>query len=179
MSVDAPLRRLALAVAGVIIAAWMLRPQLAQALVVRGDEQLYRGRASDALRYYDRAVRLNPCDGVAVDRYAFVALTLRKRQSVDAAIALASAYLLLADDDAVRFDRAMAYRERGRLKDALADFTRVGLHAHDATALTFAGLAAMRLGRRPNAIELFRRAVAFAPKWLPARRALRRLGATE
>lgn len=177
MNLGSPWRRGAIAVLAVALAAQILRPQLAQALIVRGDEQLYAGRPFEALAYYARAVRMNPRDGVAVDRFAFAALTLRNEAAVDESIHLATAYLRTTEDRAVRLDRAMAYRARGKYANALADFSRAGVSDGDVTALTFAGLMAMRLGRRSEAIVWWRRAVAVAPRWLPALRALRRAGA--
>jgi tetratricopeptide (TPR) repeat protein len=170
-----PIRRAAVAAFAVAIAAWILRPSLAAALVVRGDEQLYRAQPSLALGYYARALRIDPGNSVAVDRFLFVALSLRRPTAIDAGIDFASEYLRTIDDDTVRFDRALAYRVRGSAAKALADFERIGTHRQDATALTFAGLLAEKLNRRAVAIALLNQALAVSPHWFPAERALQRL----
>ena len=60
-----PLRRTLLALAGVGISAAMLRAQLSDALVVRGDEFLYRAEPARALAYYRRALAVDRDDGAA------------------------------------------------------------------------------------------------------------------
>jgi tetratricopeptide (TPR) repeat protein len=171
---DIPIgRRIALALTGVIVSAYLLRPQISQALVIRGDERLYRGSTIDALRYYRRAIATDPLDGSAVDRFVFSAVSVRKRSVVEEAIALSSAYLLRrTDDDVVRMDRAMAFRMLGDWRHAESDFELAGRRERDATALTFAGYAALAAHRRLRATILWREALAVDGQFVPARRAL-------
>lgn len=167
-------RRVALALTGVLVAGYLLRPQVSQALVVRGDERLYRGSPADALIYYRRAIEADPLDAAAIDRFAFGAVSLRDRRAVRDAIDLSSRYLRRRPyDDGIRMDRAMAYRLIGDWRHAVDDFERVGVRKRDATALTFAGYAAWALRERPRAIGLWRKALAAQPDFRAARHALR------
>jgi tetratricopeptide (TPR) repeat protein len=164
-----------LAVLAVGIAAAIVRPQLADALVVRGDEYLYRSQPSRALAYYARAMTIDADDGAAADRFAFVAMMLHEGSALDEAVRETSAYLSRHPDDAVvRMDRAMAFRAAGASQAALADFSLAGARTGDPVALTFAGYAAERLGERGLARRLWRSASAVRPGFAPAVRALER-----
>jgi len=178
MTTDIPmLRRLMLALTGVAVGAYLLRAQVADALVVRGDECLYRRELAAALRYYQRAATIDVNDATAVDRLAFVALLARDRESLQRAIEVATRYLRShPGDDAVRMDRAMAERATQRRAEALRDFAVVGLRATDGRALTFAGYEALALGWRAEAVAFWRRALAQAPSLPAPRHALSREG---
>lgn len=172
-------RRIALALTGIVISGYLLRPQISQALVIRGDERLYRGSAAEALMYYRRAIAADPFDGSAVDRFAFGAVGLRKPAFVRDAIELSSQYLQLRpDDDVVRMDRAMAFRLLRDWRHAAGDFACVGERERDATALTFAGYAAMALHEEKRATALWRQALAFDRDFRAARDALHATGET-
>jgi len=167
-------RRVVLALSGVIVSGFLLRTQVSQALVIRGDERLYRGSAVEALTYYRRAIAADPLDGSAVDRFAFGAISLRERRLVREAIVVTSEYLRRRpSDDEVRMDRAMALRLLGDWTRAADDFERVGVRRRDATALTFAGYAALALHQRSRAIACWRRALSVDGNFLAARHALR------
>jgi tetratricopeptide (TPR) repeat protein len=168
-------RRMFAAMAGVAIAALLLRSQLSDSLVLRGDACWYAGNVREALRYYGRAVWIDDDDGVAVDRLSFVAMTARDRFALRESTDVASRFLRRhPDDDVVRLDRAMAYRAMGDRAHAFDDFVAAGLHAHDPRALTFAGYAAAAQGRSRRARSLWRTALAFSPAFVPAARALAR-----
>lgn len=169
-------RRASVAALGIGIAAVILRPQIADALVVRGDEYLYRSQDARALRYYARALAIDADDGAAADRFAFAAMLSRDPQAIAASLRETSAYLARHPEDAtVRMDRAMAYRAAGQLPAALADFALAGAQTGDARALAFAGFTAERLRERALARRYWRAALSARPGFLPARRALARL----
>ena len=171
----APLRRTALALLGIGAAACILRPQISDALVVRGDEFLYRADSRRALDYYRRALAVDGDDGAAADRFAFVAAMMRDPRANAEALRETSAYLQRHPDDAiVRMDRAMAYRAAGLSEAALADFSLVGALTNDARAFTFAGYAAERTGDAPLARRMWRAALALQPGFVAAKRALER-----
>jgi tetratricopeptide (TPR) repeat protein len=171
----APLRRTVLALLGIVVSAGILRPQISDALVVRGDEFLYRADAARALDYYRRALAVDGDDGAAVDRFAFVATMVRDARVNAEALRETSAYLQRHPDDAiVRMDRAMAYRAAGIARGALADFALVGARTNDPRALTFAGYAAQRSGDAALARRLWRAALALQPGFVAAKRALER-----
>ncbi|MEO6835921.1 MAG: hypothetical protein ABI231_08455 [Candidatus Tumulicola sp.] len=177
MTAPSSRRRLELALSGIVISACLLRTQLADALVVRGDGCLYRARPSLALQYYRRALWLDANDGTAVDRFVFVAMTLREGGALRDGIAVASRYLERnPDDDVVRMDRAMAYRATGRPAQAVTDFATVGRRTKDARALTFAGFAAEEIGQRDRARAFWHSAVAIDPGFPAAQHALTRSG---
>jgi tetratricopeptide (TPR) repeat protein len=170
-----PLRRTLLALVGVGISAGLLRPQLSDALVVRGDEFLYRAQPAGALRYYRRAILVDGDDGAAADRLAFVATMVRDPNALAGAVRATTVYLHAhPDDDLVRMDRAMAYRAIGDARAAMDDFAIVGAHTGDPRALTFAGYAARRLGRRSLARRFWHAALTLHPGFPPALRALER-----
>jgi hypothetical protein len=169
-------RRFGLALTGVALSAYLLRPQIADALLIRGDERLYRGDPTDALRYYRRALWIDATDGAAVDRFLFVATQLHDAASEREGVALAGRYLRLRKDADVQFDRAMANRALGRLGRALADFAAVGRASRDARAYAFAGYAADALGERARAIAMWRAALSLDSGLPAARDALRRAG---
>jgi tetratricopeptide (TPR) repeat protein len=157
-------RRAVLAALSLAIAAPLFHGQIADALVVRGDEALYRARPPQALQYYRRALWFDPDSAPAVDRFAFVAMSLHDAPSLAAAAVVASRYLVRHRDDVVvRMDRAMAYRALGARREALADFAAVGLATGDARAFAFAGDEAWRLGELQLARTFWRRALILSP----------------
>ena len=167
-------RRLALALTGVFVSGYLLRPQISEALVMRGDERLYRGSTNEALIYYRRAIDADPLNGSAVDRFVFAAVSLRKRSVVREAIDISSRYLRRrSGDDTVRMDRAMAFRLVGDWRRAADDFERVGVRERDATALTFAGYAALTLREQRRAVALWHIALTVDRNFRAARHALR------
>jgi tetratricopeptide (TPR) repeat protein len=169
------LRRTALALVGIAIAACILRPQISDALVVRGDEFLYRAEPGRALEYYRRAFLVDDDDAAAVDRFAFVASMRHDPRANAEALRETSAYLGRHPGDAtVRMDRAMAYRAAGLMRGALADFSLVGAWTGDPRAYTFAGYAALRSGNTPLARRLWRAALTLQPGFVAAKRALDR-----
>jgi tetratricopeptide (TPR) repeat protein len=171
----APLRRTALALLGIAAAACILRPQISDALVVRGDEFLYRADLRSALDYYRRALAVDGNDGAAADRFAFVAAMTRDPSADAEALRETSAYLERhPDDTVVRMDRAMAYRAAGLSGAALADFSLVGALTNDPRAFTFAGYAAERSGDTPLARRMWHAALALQPGFIAAKRALER-----
>lgn len=172
-------RRIVLALTGVVMSGYLLRPQISQALVIRGDERLYRGSPADALTYYRRAIAADPLDGSATDRFAFGAVSLREPALVRDAIELSSQYLRRRpDDDVVRMDRAMAFRLLRDWRDAADDFARVGERERDATALTFAGYAAKALHEQKRATAFWQQALTVDPSFRAARHALHATGGT-
>lgn len=170
-----PVRRSAVALLGIAAAAWILRPQISDALVVRGDEFLYRADPGRALDYYRRALTVDEDDGAAADRFAFVATTTRDPRANAEALRETSAYLQRHPDDAiVRMDRAMAYRAAGLSAAAVSDFSLVGARTNDPRAFTFAGYAAERSGDATLARRLWRAALALQPGFVAAKHALER-----
>jgi tetratricopeptide (TPR) repeat protein len=163
------MRRFLLALTGIAVAAAILRPQLADSLVIRGDGYLYRAKPLSALAFYERALWIDPQNEVAVDRYAFVSMTTHTLPEIAQSIRMTSAFLHAHPDDAVvRLDRAQAYRASGDLRHALDDFARVGLRWRDPQALAFAGYAAYATGRTAVARRLWRAALDVQPGLLAA-----------
>ncbi|HEY8296751.1 MAG TPA: tetratricopeptide repeat protein [Candidatus Baltobacteraceae bacterium] len=167
-------RRFLVAAASLSVAALLFRAQLGAALVVRGDDFLYRSDARQARTYYARALRFDPDSESAADRYVFFGLQVRTHASLDAAIGVASAYLRRhPDDGAILADRALAYLIERRYDKAEPDFERAARASRDPRYFTFAGWAALRAGRESVARDLFDRALTIDPRFRPARYALR------
>lgn len=169
------LRRCLVAAFALLVSAGIFHRQIADALVIRGDEMLYRSRPADALHYYRRALWFDGDDGVAVDRFAFAASLSGDRADLREAVACATRYLAGNAGDAVaRMDRAMIYRRLGRAAEALDDFATTGIQTRDPRALSFAGFEAAALGDRGRARSLWQAALAVAPAFPAARHALQR-----
>jgi len=169
-------RRVALALAAVAVSSVLLHRQVADALVVRGDEFLYRARAKAALCYYRRALWLDRSSSPALDRLLFVAMTIRDRAALRDGIARAKSYLLAnPGDDTVRLDRAMAYKLLGESARAWKDFAVAGYRLRDPRALTLGGYEAKAAGLDVQALRLLRSALVLAPEFPPALHALTRV----
>jgi tetratricopeptide (TPR) repeat protein len=153
----------------------LLHRELSDALVVRGDGALYRARPDDALHYYRRALWMDPQDGVAVDRLAFVALLSGDVRSRHDAVAICTTWLAAHPADTiVRLDRAQLQRRLGHADAARSDFELAGFQSADASALTFAGFIALRRGDRAAARRDFSAALRIAPRFRVALRGLAR-----
>lgn len=167
-------RRFVLAVTSLLLAAPLFHAQLADALVTRGDEFLYRGNTSAAKDYYARALGVDGTSEAAADRFVFFSVQNRTERSLKAAITVASRYLSRVPSDAPLLeDRAMCYQYERRYDLARADFERAARLTHDPRYYTFAGWAAKRSGKRAAAVKLWLAALHVDPHFLPARRALR------
>ena len=166
-------RNAAVAACAALVSGVLLRHQISSALVERGDQRLYRGSASAALPYYVRASAFAPGDGVAIDRYAFVAMLLREPGSLRDAVATTSRYLVAHPlDERVRADRAFAFRLLGDDARAERDFYIAGSRTRDPRLITLAGYSALRAGDRRRARRLWRDALALDRSFRPASLAL-------
>jgi tetratricopeptide (TPR) repeat protein len=165
-------------VVGIALAASaaLLHSQLSSALVSRGDDLTYRGEDRRAMDLYSRALALDPKNTVAIDRYAFSALTMHDTSGERRAIALASAVLEREPYNVtIRYDRALCNQALHLRAAAAADFEAIGRHERDARALLFAALDFQRTDLS-RARTLARLAVAIEPSFAPARRDLARMG---
>jgi tetratricopeptide (TPR) repeat protein len=163
------LRRFAIAAVALALAFVLFRPQVAQALIVRGDEFLYRGNTSAALERYQRALALMPESQTAADRYAFLSLQRNTPSSLRRAITIAGRYLRRHPDDAVLLtDRALCYLHQKRYALAQNDFEHAARSSHAPESFVFAGWAAEHAGRAKSARTLWRLALAVRRGYRPA-----------
>lgn len=170
-------RRVALALVAVSLSSILLHRQIAEALVVRGDEFLYRAHPNVALRYYRRALAFDRSSSPALDRLLFVAMTVRDRETLRDGVARAQSFLLEhPGDDTIRLDRAMAYRTLGDFARAWSDFAVAGYRLRDPRALTLGGFAAKSARLNGQALRLWRSALALVPEFPAALHALARAG---
>lgn len=168
-------RRLCTAAISLLGAALLFRPQIAQGLILRGDDYLYRGDDSAALSRYTRALLLDPDNGDAADRAVFVQMERHTRASLTRGIDIATQYLRRRrDDPAVLADRALCRLIERDYAGARADFEDAALVARDARYFTFAGWAAFHMGDRSGARRLWREAVSADRAFTPAKLALAR-----
>lgn len=166
-------RRFVLAGMALAIAGVLFRSEVAQALVVRGDDYMYRGEQSAALERYRRALALDPSFEAAADRYVFVSVQIHTPAALSAGIAVAGAYLSRhPDDPRVLSDRALCYLHQRRFIVALRDFERAARISRRPQDYVFAGWAARRAHRYRAARTLWLAALALRPKYAPARIAL-------
>lgn len=169
-----PFRRAAVACCAVFVAALLLRPQISEAIVVRGDDLSYRGEMRRAHRMYERALVLDSGNAVALDRLAFEAIRGGRPEAMGSMIARLAAARIESDPMLVE-DRAMLELKAHRYADAERDFRAYAQHVKDARASTFAGWSAARAGRRELAIGDFTLALTYDPSFTPARSALHRI----
>lgn len=166
-------RRFAVALVALILGALLFRAQLAQSLVVRGDDFMYRGQSARALSRYSRALYFDPSLGLAADRFVFLAMQLRDKDSLKSAFEVANRYLARNPDDAgVLSDRAMCYLVERQYGRARADFERAAHLQRNARDYVFAGWAAVHSGDVNGARTLWHVALAVDPQFRPAALAL-------
>jgi tetratricopeptide (TPR) repeat protein len=169
-------RRIALAALTLVASTVLFHGQVASAVVTRGDDAMRNGDRAAALRYYGRALALDPASSRAADRFAFL-LAIRHAPG-DARTAVVIATLALAhspDDPALLADRGFAEQRLRRWPAARDDFARAGAQARDARYDHLAGRVALHLGDRRGARQLFERALTLDPRFGPARVALEQL----
>jgi tetratricopeptide (TPR) repeat protein len=168
-------RRMAVAAAALALATCLFRSQVASALVVRGDDFLYRNDAPAAQTRYERALALNGSDATAIDRIAFLGMQQRTRRSLRRAVAVASSYLTSHPNDAVILaDRGLCYLIARDYALARPDFERAAAILRDPRYFTFAGWAAWRAHDPQRARRLWADALSIDNKFSPARAALER-----
>lgn len=170
------IRRLGLTCIALAISFGLFHGQLAAAVVTRGDDALRSGDIDGAIRFYDRAMQLDPRSAVAADRLAFYLALRHDQTGARQAIAVAGRALAAAGDDpGLLADRAFAELQLHRWRDARNDFARAGALAHDARYEHFAGRMALRTADVSAARRYERLALADAPGFAPARALLRSL----
>lgn len=169
----AALRRVWVAAFSLLLATVLFHVQLADALVVRGDDFLIQNRLGPASDRYARALWLDAGSRTAADRYIFVALQSRSREHIRSAIGAANAFLSAHRlDSSILFDRAMCYLMLKQYRAALVDFRRSAYLTGDPQVYVFAGWAAKRAGKRAEAAHLWRAALRLHSHYLPAAVAL-------
>jgi len=172
-----PGRRFVVAAVALGLAASLFHGQLASGLVTRGDDFLQTGRPLRALVYYRRALAFDAHSTIAAERFAFTSLMMKRRPELREAVAVASAALETAPDDAALLsDRALCLNALGDYRAALRDFWSFAERSGDVRYYEFAAQAARRAGERARAVELFERVLKIEPRFVAARRALARLG---
>lgn len=166
-------RRFTIAFVALAAAAVVFHGQLASALITRGDDALRAGDRTSGLRYYQRALMLDPSCATAADRLAF-ALALRRRSGdAQAAVGVATTALHYAPRDAALLvDRAFGEQQLGHWAAAQTDFARAGVIARDARYDHLAGRVALVRGRRLEARRYFELALIHDARFEPARAAL-------
>ena len=171
-----PGRRFSIALCAVAISALCFRPQVANALVTRGDEFLARGDAQSARTYYQRAMLLDANSAAAVDRFVFAAVMAHVDNLLPVAVAAASAFLSRHSADAtVLEDRALCLQRARRFSAAAADFAAAARISGSARDSTFAGWAELRAGNRARARQRFEEALSQRRDYAPAKAALRKV----
>lgn len=163
------IRRLAITVIALACAAYLFRAQLASALVIRGDDYLFRGDRTQALKRYSRALAIDPLSDTAADRYAFISLQMATPDALTTALQIANRYLTARPSDAtILTDRALCYLHLRDYARAQTDFERAALAANAPADYVFAGWAARRAGHVLAARSLWLRALAIRPGFGPA-----------
>lgn len=142
------MRRIILAGLALSIAAMSFRPQIADALVARGDDLLYKNARDRALEHYARALLFDPRSETAADRYVFLAMEEHRQRGIDDALRIADRFLQAHPRDAVLLeDRALCLLVLHDYSRAAQDFRAArasGGGARDARFAVSAAHAAAR-----------------------------------
>jgi tetratricopeptide (TPR) repeat protein len=152
-----------------LVSAVLFRPQVADALIVRGDDYLYRGDTGAALERYRRALAVWPLSETAADRYVFLEMQRNTADSLRSGVRVATRYLAnRSSSSVILFDRALCYLHAKQYALAQRDFVRAANASRGAEALVFAGWAAHHRGDRMAARLLWTRALRMQPHYRPA-----------
>ena len=147
-------RRFAVAGAAFAIALLLFRTQVAESLVVRGDDLFYRGQSIAALEHYERALFLDPALPSGADRVFFVSIQERSPEvRAQAAAAVARALRRHPEDPALLADRALYEVMRRHYADAERDYAAAGAAAGNSQDLAFARWAARHARNRAGALR--------------------------
>jgi tetratricopeptide (TPR) repeat protein len=172
--VPAPrVRRLACAAVALSIAAGLFHADVALAVVTRGDDALRLGETVSAIRFYRRALWLDPGSTIAADRLAFSLALRHDQQDAREAVDAATSVLRRTPAGALFADRALAEVELRRWQDAEGDFARAARLDHDPRYDHFAARMALRTGRRRQARDHELEALTMDGHFSPAQHFLR------
>lgn len=170
---DSAIGRILLAALSLTVCLLLFRTQIADALVVRGDDMLVQNAYDGAAQRYTRALRFDPGSVVAIDRLAFVALQKKSPEVFRSVVNRASEYLKAHPaEPTVLFDRALCYLKQKNYRSAYVDFSRAAQLTQDPEQYTFAGWAARRAGRLDRAVASWRQALRIRRAFRPATQAL-------
>lgn len=171
------MRRFAIVATALLFAACLFRSQIAQALVVRGDDYLYQGRLAEAQERYGRALTFDSGLEVAADRFVFVSMERHTKTSLEKGIQTATEFLRAQPNDVTLLaDRGLCYLVARQYTAARRDFARAAAISDSASDFVFAGWAARRGGDRVGARRLWQRALEEDPRNRSARIALAERG---
>jgi tetratricopeptide (TPR) repeat protein len=152
-----------------------LRPQVADALVTRGDEAFRSGDGDAAIAFYERALMFDEHSALAADRLAFQLAMQHQPSTAKRAIRLASRLLAERPDVLLLADRVFAEMQLREWTLAERDFALAGSLGRDARYDHLAGRMALRVGKRSLARALAKRAIAEDPRFAPAHALLRQV----
>ncbi len=141
----APLRRCVLAFFSTLLAIVLLRPFIADALCIRGDEFLRSGDPTTAQHYYRLALLDDPDCGTAAERFVFASLEIHTRTILSDGVRVADAYLRRHNDQAIAVDRALALWCMNDLVRAAKELRALGDSTHDRRFSRLAQIAMLRI----------------------------------
>lgn len=143
----APSRRCVLALLSMLLALALLRPLIADALCIRGDEFLRSGNPVAAEHYYRLALAGDPDCQTATERFVFASLEIHSRTILIAGVKVADAYLRRHSDQAIVIDRALALWSLNDLKRAAKELRTLGELTHDRRFTRLAQIALLRVAK--------------------------------
>jgi hypothetical protein len=142
-----PSRRCTLALVSTLLAILLLRPLIADALCIRGDEFLRSGEPFTAQHYYRLALVGDPNCGTAVERFVFASLEIHRPTILAAGVKVADAYLQRHEDQAIAIDRALALWSMNDFARAAKELRVLGDSTHDRRYARLAEIAMRRTAR--------------------------------
>jgi hypothetical protein len=132
---------------GIIVAGILLRPQIAFAVIGRGDDALRAGDLRAAVRYYNRALSFDPDSEVAIDRLAIAGILGHDAGTEKAASQRVASALRRRYNETLMFDEALLNLTLHNLWGARKAFLTIASHDRDPRALVFANAVTRRLRR--------------------------------
>jgi tetratricopeptide (TPR) repeat protein len=146
---------------------------------VLGDLAHHVGKFEEALRWYEKAVRLDNQNHLALNNYAYS--LAEQGKDLERALELVNRALAIRSNQGAYYDtRAWVYYKMGRYEEALKDI-RIAVDIAPTTAELRYHLAAIyaKLGRRQDALVELEKALALDPQHAPSRQLLNELQKTK
>jgi Tfp pilus assembly protein PilF len=177
--IDVPLlRRFLIPVVAIPIAGLLFHAQVADGLVIRGDDEFQSGNARAAYKFYQRARFFDHDSSVAAERITTLGIMSRSATFVHQAVAVADDQLARQPGDTlVRQNRALLEQKLSQPDRAYADWRLVALQTTDPVVVEYAARAAERHHQFDLARRFYQRTLQLNPNRATARRALARLDA--
>jgi tetratricopeptide (TPR) repeat protein len=170
------LRRLLIPLVSIPLAGLLFHAQLADGLVIRGDNEFQSGNAVAASKFYNRARWFDRDSSAAAERITTLGIMSRSASFIHDAMRVADDELTRKPGDTiVRQNRALLYQKANQPERAYADWRVVALQTNNPVIVEFAARNAERHHQFDLARRFYQRSLELNPRRVSARNALARL----